>query len=92
MDSSDAKIFLAELPAAVNVLPKNSNGEYVEPEKSDTLGLISNISLTLDLLIVGRSLYVKLSYELTVVMSPVSDAVKKADSNTIDNLLDGSLY
>ena len=33
----------------------------------------------------------KLSYELTVVISPVSDAVKYADSNTIDNLLAGSL-
>ena len=27
IDSSEANIFLAELPDAVNVLPKNSNGD-----------------------------------------------------------------
>jgi len=47
IDSSDAKIFLAESPDPVNILPKNSKGDLSPSDTLEielTLGLISIIS------------------------------------------------
>ena len=58
IDSSDANMLDAELPDAVNVLPKNSNGDLT-PSKTvyaETFGLISIVSVLYSLFIFGISL------------------------------------
>ena len=48
IDSSDARMFLAESPDPVKTLPKNSSGDLSHSEIvaiEDTLGLISIISV-----------------------------------------------
>ena len=56
--SSDAKIFLAEPPVVVNDLPKNSSGDltFSRTVYVFTFGLISIVSVTYSLLIIGISL------------------------------------
>ena len=51
-------MFFAELPAAVNVLPKNSNGDltFSRTVYEETFGLISKASVTYSPLIIGISL------------------------------------